>query len=64
MQPVENKLNDLVIQLHNLARTMEPNIHASKIRILADQLTVIGREYHEELENKKLYDTSKIVIGL
>jgi hypothetical protein len=64
MQTQENKLNDLVIQLHNLARTMEPSVQGSKVRILADQLSVIGREYHEELSNKKMYDASKIVIGL
>ena len=64
MQTQENKLNDLVIQLHNLARTMEPSLHGSKVRILADQLTIIGREYHDELSSKKLYDTTKMVTGL
>lgn len=60
----ETKLSDLVIQLHDLARTMEPSVHGSLVRILADQLAEIGKNYHKELNATKKYDTSKIVIGL
>ena len=43
---------------------MEPSINARKVRLVADQLAIIGNEYHEEMEKTKMYDTSKFVTGL
>lgn len=64
MHSTEQRLNELVLHLHTLARSMEPSINGSKVRLLGDQLSVIGREYHEEMERTKMYDTSKFVTGL
>lgn len=60
----EHSIADIVIQLHNLARQIHPAPHAVNIRILADELAVIGKEYHEYVDSHKLYDSSKFVIGL
>jgi hypothetical protein len=43
---------------------MHPAPHAADIRILADELAVIGKEYHEYVDSHKMYDSSKFVIGL
>ena len=60
----EHSIAEIVIQLHNLSRQMHPAPHAADIRILADELAVIGKEYHEYVDSHKMYDSSKFVIGL
>jgi len=60
----EHSITDLAKQLHNLARNIHPAPHSESIRVLADELTLIGKSYHEYTEGKKMYDSSKFVIGL
>ena len=47
------QISELIIQLHNLARTIEPHDLRMRIRLLADELAKIGNElYTRENEDK------------
>jgi hypothetical protein len=56
------RISDLIIEIHDLARTIEDSEERLRVRLLADELAQVGNRLHEKKfeilnpapENKKL----------
>jgi hypothetical protein len=64
MQSTHDKITDAIVLLYEIATDMKTSPLSPRVEMLALELNKVSKEYHEELSNKKMYDTSKIVIGL
>lgn len=64
MQSTHNKITDTIVALYEIATDMKNSPLSPRVEMIASELNKISKEYHDEQEGKKMYDTSKIVIGL
>ena len=57
-------ISDLIIELHELARTMEDFEESIKVRYLADELAKIGNRFHEKFLESQIVKNRILVEGL
>ena len=56
---IEKNISDCIINLHDLARTIEDFDESMKVRLLADELAKIGNRLYEKTESTGSRFTSK-----
>lgn len=64
MQSTQDKITDAIVLLYEIATEMKTSSLSPRVEMLASEMNKVSKEYHDEMCNKKLYDTSKFVIGL
>ena len=64
MKYTQEKITQTIVALYEIATDMKNSPLSPRVEMLASELNKVSKEYHDEQEGKKMYDTSKIVIGL